>query len=386
MFSFYKMLISELKMTFRNRQALFWRLFFPLIFIIIFGLFNLDSFSKSKIVVIDEADTTLSHQIVDGLNKVDLFKIESTTKTEELDEDKGKLKRNEVDFILVIPPSVKNLPDRNTPPASTDPRTCQPSTPLAAIPTSNILVYYNEANVATNQIVLNALSQLTTEINANAAGAPKLFALEKEALSNKKVRYIDFLVPGVIAMSLMNSAVMTTAVYITEQREKKILKRILVTPVDRKYFIAAKVFSQLVVALIQIAIILTAGKLLYHVNVYGSYLDIAAIAFLGSLTFINIGFVIAGLSRTAHSAESLAQIVTMPMMFLSGIFFSIDTLPKIVNKIVTYLPLSPIIESLRKVIINGDGLASVSHQLYVVGGWVIASFIAAIFVFRLAKD
>jgi ABC-2 type transport system permease protein len=380
------MLLCELKMTFRNKQALFWRLFFPLIFIVIFGLFNLDSFSQSKVLVIDEADTALSHQIIDGLNNVDLFKIESTTKTEGLEENKGKLKRDEIDFILIIPASVKNLPDATTASASADPRARQLASAPAAITTSNILVYYNEANVATNQIVLNTLGQLTTEINANAAGAPKLFALEKEALSNKKVRYIDFLVPGVIAMSLMNSAVMTTAVYITEQREKKILKRILVTPVDRKYFIGAKVLSQLVVALIQVALLLAAGKLFYHVNIYGSYFNIIAIAILGSLTFINIGFIIAGLSRTAHSAESLAQIVTMPMMFLSGVFFSIETLPKIVNRIVTYLPLSPIIESLRSVIINGDGLAATSRQLYIVGGWVIVSFIIATLVFRLAKD
>jgi len=382
-----KLLWANIKMILRNKQALFWTLAFPLIFLVIFGLFNMDSFGSSKIFIIDKADNEISHKLVEGFNDADFFKVETTTDASKLSQEREKLKKTEIDFILIIPESVKNMPTSFKPEVKFDPVTRQPIIEAPKTPDpADLLVYYNEANVAKNQLVLNTLDQMTAQINAKSAGAPELFKLSKEPLTNRKIRYIDFLVPGILAMSLMQSAIIGIAVYLAEAREKKILKRILATPLDRKSFIVAQVISRLVVSFAQAVIIITTAKILYHVNIYGSLWAVALWAILGTLVFLNIGFIIASFSKNTSVAESLSQIITMPMLFLSGVFFSTDSLPKAVQYVVNYLPLSPVISALRKIMLDGETLAATTSQLWIVGGWLIATFIVALLVFRVARD
>lgn len=383
----FKLFWANIKMIVRNKQALFWTLVFPLIFLVIFGLFDMDSFGSSKILVVDEANTETSQKIVSGFKEVENFKIETSTEASRLDEARSRLKKNELDFILVIPPSAKDLPTDFKPEISFNQQTMQPTVVMPKAPDPvKLTVYYNEGNVANNQLVLNMLDQMTSEINAKSSNAPELFKLNKEPLTNKKVRYIDFLMPGILAMSLMQSAIMGIAFYLTEAREKKILKRILATPVDRKSFIVAQVLSRLAVSIAQAVIIITTAKLLYDVNIYGNLGYVAIWVTLGTLVFLMMGFIISSFSRTATAAETLAQIITMPMLFLSGVFFSTETLPALVKKVVDILPLSPIIDALRKIIIDGDTLASTTHQLWIVGGWLAVTFIVALLVFRVARD
>lgn len=382
--TFLKQVLANLKMNLRNKQALFWRLVFPLIFITIFGLFNLDSFASSKMVVIDRADNDISHKIVDAFKKIDFLKIENQS---DLDSAKAKLKQNEIDFVIVMPESIKNLNTNFAPTITFDPVTRQPKVEMPKAPEPITMdVYYNESNVQANQLVLNVLNQITTQINAVAAGAPKLFELNSQALTNKKIRYIDFLMPGVIAMAIMQSAIMGMAVFLTEFREKKILKRVLATPVNRVSFVAAQVSAWLVVSALQTMVIISAGKLMYHINVYGRYGYIALWVLLGNLVFINIGFIIASFSKTASAAEGLAQVIAMPMMFLSGVFFSTETLPKLVRLAVEKLPLAPLINALRKIVLNGDALAATKTQFIVVGIWLVVTFIVAATRFRFIRD
>lgn len=362
-------------------------LVFPIIFLVVFGLFDMDSMGSSRIFIIDQADSTVSHDLIDGFKKVETFKIETTTDIGKLQEERDKLKKTEVDFIIIIPESVKNLNTSAAPEVIIDPVTMKPTTTMPKAPDPvELKVYYNEGNVANNQLVLNVLDQMTMQINAKASNAPELFKLNKEPLTNKKVRYIDFLMPGILAMSLMQSAIIGIAVSLTEAREKKILKRILATPVDRKSFIIAQVLSRMVVSFVQAAIIVVTAKLLYDVNIYGSLWAVALWSVLGTLVFLNLGFIIAAFSKTTSAAESLSQLISMPMLFLSGVFFSTDSLPKLVQYIVDYLPLTPIISALRSIIIDGETLMATSQQLWIIGAWLIGTFIVAMLTFRVARE
>ncbi len=382
-----KLFWANIKMIVRNKQALFWMLVFPIIFLVVFGLFDMDSMGSSRIFIIDQADSTVSHDLIDGFKKVETFKIETTTDIGKLQEERDKLKKTEVDFIIIIPESVKNLNTSAAPEVIIDPVTMKPTTTMPKAPDPvELKVYYNEGNVANNQLVLNALDQMTMQINAKASNAPELFKLNKEPLTNKKVRYIDFLMPGILAMSLMQSAIIGIAVSLTEAREKKILKRILATPVDRKSFIIAQVLSRMVVSFVQAAIIVVTAKLLYDVNIYGSLWAVALWSVLGTLVFLNLGFIIAAFSKTTSAAESLSQLISMPMLFLSGVFFSTDSLPKLVQYIVDYLPLTPIISALRSIIIDGETLMATSQQLWIIGAWLIGTFIVAMLTFRVARE
>lgn len=385
--TFIKLFIAEIKSTLRNRQALFWRLVFPIIFIVTFGLFKLDAIAASKMIVIDQANVEVSHKIIEGFKKIDFLKIESPAGLVDLDQARAKLKRNELDFVLVLPSSIKDIKTDLAPTVTIDPKTSQPViTPPPKPEPIKLAVFYNEANVGANQLVLNLLNQITTEINAQAVDAPKLFSLESQALTNRKIRYIDFLMPGVIAMSLMQSALIGIAVYLTEYREKKILKRLLATPLDRKTFVGAQVLAKLVLAVVQGGIIIATAKILYDVRVFGSLWAVAGWVVLGSLAFLNIGFIIASVSKTATAAESLSQVISLPMMFLSGVFFSTETLPKVVKMVVDKLPLAPTIDALRKIILTSEPFWQTREQLIVVACWIAGTFLIALWRFRLARE
>lgn len=367
MTAFLELFIAELKLNFRNKQAIFWRLVFPLMFITIFGLFNLDQPTTTKVFVIDEANNQMSQDIIKGFEKISFFQLEKSVKITDLSSAKDRLKQEKLNFILILPQELKNqsLPQAH---------------PIA------LKVYYNEANVMTNQIALNALDQITAKLNAQAVNAPQLFSLEKEALTSKKIRYIDFLVPGIVAMSIMQSAIIGMAVYLTEYRQKKVLKRVLATPVSPKTFVAALVLSRLVLSILQILIILISAKLLFNVAVFGSYFDIGVITVLASVVFLNIGFIISRFSKTTAAAEGLSQVISMPMMFLSGVFFSTETLPSVVRVMVDKLPLAPTINALRSVILNGEGIMGVKNDLAMVLVWVVATSVIAVWQLRGIKE
>jgi ABC-type polysaccharide/polyol phosphate export permease len=122
------------------------------------------------------------------------------------------------------------------------------------------------------------------------------------------------------------------------------------------------------------------------VVIYGSYWNLFLWALLGTAVFLMIGFIIASFSKTTSAAESLSQVVSMPMLFLSGVFFPTDSLPDWVQKIVDYLPLTPVITALRAVTLDGKALSETLSEFWIVGAWILATFIIALFSFRTARE
>jgi len=163
------------------------------------------------------------------------------------------------------------------------------------------------------------------------------------------------------------------------------LKRLSATPLKVRNFLMAEVFSYLFLNIIQISLIILLARIAFDVKVYGDYFLIYLICIIGSVIFLNLGFAVAGYAKNTKTAESLSQVVTMPMMFFSGVFFSTEALPKIVGKVVEYLPLTPMVEALRKISINAGSFQDIWKQLAFMGIWIVISFLIAWRTFRF-KD
>jgi len=388
--AFWLLFVATLKMTIRNKQALFWMLAFPMIFLVIFGLFNMDKMAVGRIIVLDRAQTETSEGIVKGFKEGEVFTVVEGIEANDTEGAKQKIIDGEADFAVIIPEKFKELAQNNGV-AQAQAMVAQGANyrspaPIETPEPINLEVYYNEANVTVNPVVLNAMEQMATSVNMKAAQTPEIIKIDKKSVTNRRVRYIDFLIPGIVAMSLMQSAIIGIAVFLTEAREKKILKRILATPVNRRSYIAAQVMARLIIALLQAVIILGAARLIHGVEIYGSYWNLLLWALLGTAVFLMIGFIIASFSKTTSAAESLSQVVSMPMLFLSGVFFPTDSLPDWVQKIVDYLPLTPVITALRAVTLDGKALSETLSEFWIVGAWILATFIIALFSFRTARE
>lgn len=365
-----KLLWANLKMTFRDKQAIFWSLVFPLMFIVIFGLFDFSKLGDTKYVIIDESNSQISQQFEEGLQAVEIFKKQETPPS--IDEAKNKLKDGDVDVVIVIPKGFNQ--EQITPQADGS---------VAAL--SPIQVFYSASNATINQIALNVVDEFIDQMNMQAAQAPTIFSYTSESIETKNVKYIDMIMPGILGMAIMTSAVIGISTGISRYREQKLLKRLSATPIKVRTFLMGEVLSFLIVNLMQISLIILFARIAFHVQVYGSYFLIYAISIFGSIIFLNLGFAVAGYSKNTKTAEALSQVVTMPMMFFSGVFFSTEALPKIIGRIVEYLPLTPMIEALRGVSINGEGLSAIWSQLAFMAGWIVLSFVIAWKLFKF-KD
>ena len=371
-----KLLWALIKMTFRNKQALFWTLAFPTMFIIIFGLFNFESMGSSHIAFIDQADNEISQQFKSGLEEIEFLSIDQVEGTEDA---QNKLREGDLDFILIIP-------EEFAIPASTVLDPTQPPQEIVINEPVKIQIYYDEGNITTNQLVLSVFNQFIDGLNNEITQAPQYFAVESEAFESKNIKYIDVIMPGILGMAIMMAAIIGIASEITKYREQRLLKRLTATPLKVRTFLIAEVLSYLIIAVIQITLIILVARLLYDVQVFGNYFYIYLLSFLGTIIFLNLGFSVAGWAKSVNAAESMANIIAMPMMFLSGVFFSPEMLPSWAYAITKYLPLSPLIEALRKIANDGAGLAEVTSQLWIILGWVVVTFFIAWKSFRFDKN
>ncbi|MBU0598232.1 ABC transporter permease [Patescibacteria group bacterium] len=376
----FKLLIANIKMTFRDKQAIFWSLVFPLMFIIIFGLFDFTKMGDSKYVIFDQAQTELSASFQQGLDEIEFLKKQDTPSS--LDEAKQQMTDGDIEIVLVVPedftlPSVPDTP-QDIPEGMDVPPTDIPQP-------SPIQIYYDEGNLTTNQVALSVVDKFVDQMNMSLANTPRVFSYTTESIQSKDIDYIDIIMPGILGMAIMMSAIIGISTGISRYREQKLLKRLAATPIKIRDFLTAEVLSYLVVNLIQITLIILLARLAFNVQVHGNYFYIYLICIIGSIIFLNIGFAIAGYSKNTKTAEALSQVIAMPMMFFSGVFFSTETLPKAVASIVEYLPLTPMIDALREISINGGTLQDVWLELCFMGGWIIVSFIIAWKMFKF-KD
>lgn len=218
---------------------------------------------------------------------------------------------------------------------------------------------------------MTVLTQVLDKTTLAIAQAPQLFEITTESVNAKKSKYIDFLLPGLVAMSIMQMAVFSVAFVFADYKEKGILKRLLATPLKPYQFVTANVATRLLIALIQSAILLGIGVLLFQSHIYGAWWLILLVAILGGVMFLGLGFTISGMAKTVEAVPALANLFVFPMLFLSGVFFPLNAMPAWLIKIVNFLPLTHFAHAMREVVGNGASIATISTDIYWMLGWSV---------------
>ncbi len=193
---------------------------------------------------------------------------------------------------------------------------------------------------------------------------------------------MDFLLPGVLAMSIMQMGVFSVAFVFVDLKKRGILRRLRVTPINPNDFILAQVVTRLLVLLLQIVVLVAAGVLFFHLNFTGNFLDMFIVGILGAVVFLGMGFAIAGVSKSEDQVAPLANVLTLPMLLLSGVFFSRANLPGFVHAITDYFPLTYLADALRGIAIDGARLPQIWPQMTGLAVWAVLSCALAIKLFR----
>ena len=224
-----------------------------------------------------------------------------------------------------------------------------------------------------------------TQINdvlQTAAGRQDQFHALTKTSSEPGSRYIDFLIPGLLGMNLMNSGMWGVGFALVEMRQRKLLKRFVATPMRRSDFLLALTSSRLILMVLEIGLLLVFGVVVFHMMVLGSWLTIMLIGALGSVTFGAIGLLTASRAQKIESVSGLINVVMMPMWIFSGVFFSYERFPVALQPFIRALPLTALNDALRATILQGEPLAAQGWRLLVLMLWGGISFVLALRWFR----
>lgn len=216
----------------------------------------------------------------------------------------------------------------------------------------------------------------------SAAGRKDVVATNAVTSSQPGSRYIDFLIPGLLGMNLMNSGMWGIGFALVDMRQRKLLKRFVGTPMRRGDFLLAIMTSRLLLMVIEIGLLLVFGVLFFHMRVLGSVLSIALLGGLGSLTFGGVGLLTASRAQKIESISGLINLVMMPMWIFSGVFFSYERFPAVIHPLIKALPLTALNDALRASILEGTPLLHQWPRLVILALWGGISFVLALKWFR----
>jgi ABC-2 type transport system permease protein len=215
-----------------------------------------------------------------------------------------------------------------------------------------------------------------------SAGRSDPVASAEQHMREPGSRYIDFLIPGLLGMNLMGSAIWGLGFSIVDARRKKLMKRLIATPMPKHYYLLSFILSRLLLLVIEVALLLGFSGLVFHVPVRGSFLVLGLLCILGSLSFSAMGLLIASRARTIEAVSGIMNLVMMPMWIVSGVFFSAQRFPDMLQPVIKALPLTAVIDALRANMLQGASFAQLSPEIGTLSAWLIVCFGIALKLFR----
>ena len=215
-----------------------------------------------------------------------------------------------------------------------------------------------------------------------AAGRTDPVPTGQEPVTEPGARYIDFLIPGMLGMNLLAGGMWGVGYAVVDMRVKKLLKRLIATPMRRADFLLAIVSSRLLLMLVEAVLLLGLGWAVFDIVVQGSISSVVLLGAAGSLCFAGMGLLVASRAQRVETISGLINLVMLPMFVFSGVFFSADRFPEVVQPLIRLLPLTALNDALRSVILEGAGLAAQSTRVLILAAWGGLSFLLALRRFR----
>jgi ABC-2 type transport system permease protein len=249
---------------------------------------------------------------------------------------------------------------------------------LLAMPAADGVAYkYDETNpdARTARMVADRAVQ-------TAAGQHESVHAENQLVHETGSRYIDFVVPGLLGMNLMGSAIWGLCFSIVESRQKKLLKRLVASPMPRWQYLASYLLSRLLMLVVEVVGFLGFARLVFGVPFRGSLWQLGFLCVLTSMAFSALGLLVASRAKTMESASGLMNLVMFPMWILSGVFFSASRFPAIIQPVVRALPLTAAIEAMRGNMLQGMNLMQQTTQIAILLAWLVVPFVIALRIFR----
>ncbi|MBI4542699.1 MAG: ABC transporter permease [Gemmatimonadetes bacterium] len=222
----------------------------------------------------------------------------------------------------------------------------------------------------------------TDDVLQRALGRRDVRAVADRRVTERGSRYIDFLIPGLLGLNLMGSGMWGVGFAVVQNRTRKLLKRLLASPMRRSHYLLSYMLVRLVLVWFEVAVIVGFGVWVFGVPLRGSLAELCAVALVGSFSFAGMGLLVASRAQTVEAVAGLMNLVMLPMWVLSGVFFSVSRFPDSMQPFIRALPLTALSDALRGVMLDGASLVALSGSVAIVGAWGVLSFGVALRIFR----
>lgn len=359
---FARMFLAQLKMTFREKQAWFWGIFFPIILMVIFMVIftggSNDDF-EAKVAVVDDSPNEMSRMLLEQIRNMSVFNIESGEPVS-LEQAEEWVKEKDVDAAIVFSTSAESG-------------------------TIRLIVNKEEERGADVQAVSGILDKMVQQANLAAAGAAPVYELQFEAVSSgdDDLKYEDFLLTGMIALSVAQGGLFGM-VDMVDMRRKGLLKRLRMTPARMGLFGLSDVVMRMIFGVFQVVILSLIGVFIFGATLHIHIASLVVCFLIGALTFNAIGYFISSFSKTMEAYMGIANILSFLMMFLSGVFFPLEMMPSWLRPVSHVLPLTYFVDGLRDSMVYAIG--PVSADLWIGVGimvlWGAAAFAIGSWIYR----
>jgi ABC-type multidrug transport system permease subunit len=334
--SLYQLTVTRLKLTLREPEAIFWIFVFPILLAVGLGI----AFRNRPADVLPVGATT--PQLVQALA------ADKGLRATEMDEAAGTRALATGNILLL------------------------------AVANGNGVAYrYDDTNpdARTARMIADRAIQI-------AAGRRDPVAAGNQLVHETGSRYIDFVVPGLLGMNLMGSAMWGLGFAIVDARAKKLLKRMVASPMPRWQYLASYLLSRLVMLAVEVMVLLGFAWIVFRVPFRGSLAELALICVLASLSFSALGMLVASRARTIEAVSGLMNVTMMPMWIMSGVFFSPSRFPAFLQPFVQALPLTAAINAMRGNMLQGTHLGHMMASLAILLAWFLVPFAVSIRIFR----
>jgi ABC-2 type transport system permease protein len=355
--------VAYIKRFYRDKTALFFTFLFPLIFLLVFGSLNRGTNSvRFDIVLIDSATTsTLGEGFRGALEETGIFTIEPAYST--LDEAKQALGRGEVDGIVELPEKFGELNQ-------------------SGMPSGNALVYIEESSPQAGQTIAAIVQGVIDEFNSAATGFSPPLSVELVSTATANLSAFDYVFAGLLGFTVLSLGVFGLANTMPAEKKTGVFRRLRAAPIGSSQVILANGVAYMLNGIISLVLMFVVALAVFDFNMRGSYVSFALLALLSIILMFGIGLAIGGWAKNENQSSPVAQLVALPMMFLSGVFFPRFLMPEWMQSITGFIPLTPIVDGFRLIITEGQTLFDLGPQLAVIFAWIVAVYVIAIRVFR----
>lgn len=352
----------DIKRLFRDKVAIFFVFIFPMIFLVIFGnIFGGNNDVSFRVAVINQSSSEFSQNFVKQAEEDKAFDVDKNLTT--VEKAKEKMNRGQLDATIVLPEDFGQIKDQK-------------------YPSGEAQILYDQNNQSAGQTLSTIMQGIFKDINQGIVKAPEPFTVKAESTATAGLSPFDYVFSGLLGFTLLSLGIFGPTQVFPRLKQRGVLRRYKSTPLKIWQYFSGNLISNATVGLLAIGLMFVAAFTIFDLQMRGNYFNLAVVVVLGTVMLYGIGLSIGGWAKNENQAAPLSQLVALPMMFLSGVFFPTFLMPELLQKITQYIPLTSFVDSARFIITEGKSLLELGPQLAIMGAWIVAIYFIAFKVFR----